>query len=96
MNNNTENQKFIMDRVRLSHIYNEIGKCLQEHGDADVRSISSISGSKDKAIYAFNLSDLNSFDISQIGEIRIKRDEIPYTYDEWKTGCINKSTVKIR
>lgn len=83
MNIEQENQTFIMDRVRLSNIYEEIGKYLKAHGDADVRSIASVCGSDDKAVYVLELSDLNTFDTSRIGEIRIKREEVPYTYDEW-------------
>lgn len=90
----TKEHIYAFSRVRLSNLYNEIGKFLREHGDADISGISFCSGYEDKTMYLLRLADLNSFDTTKsIGEIRIRYEDILYTEEEWKSGIIADSKI---
>ena len=92
-----EENSYTFTRVRLSKLYDEIGKFLKENGDADIRSIASCYGYDDKTMYMLRLSDLNSFDTTKsVGEIRIKYEDMPYTEEEWKTGIITDSKINTK
>ena len=81
-------------RVKLSNLYNEIGNFLREHGDADIRGVSSCNGYDDKTMYLLRLADLNSFNTTKsIGEIRMRYEDILYTDEEWRTGIITDSRI---
>lgn len=93
MENNQEERFYTDRKVRLSHLYEEIGKYLKEHGDANVQSIGSIGGADDHAKYSLELTDLNLFSAKPIGEIRIKSEAVHYTKEEWKSGKITVSKI---
>lgn len=85
---------YAFSRVKLSNLYNEIGKFLRKYGDADIRGVASCSGYDDKTTYLLRLADLNSFDTTKsVGEIRIRYEDVLYTEEEWKTGVITDSKI---
>ena len=84
----------VFSRIKLSNLYNEIGKFLRVYGDADIRGIASCSGYDDKTTYLLRLADLNSFDTTKyVGEIRMRYEDILYTEEEWRTGIITDSRI---
>lgn len=92
-----EENTYMFTRIRLSKLYDEIGKFLKEYGDADIRSIASGYSSDDKIMYMLRLSDLNSFDTTKsVGEIRIKYEDFTYTKEEWETGIITDSKINTK
>ena len=96
MTNNQEEHIYTYRRVKLSSLYEEIGKFLMNHGDADVRSIGSCSYSSDNTRFSLDIADLNSFDgeaVDGIKEIRIKYENVPYTKEEWQSGKITVSKI---
>ena len=95
MKNNQEKFEYAIRRTKLSTLYEEIGKYLKEHGDADIRSIAFLNGDRE-ASYKLELSDLNSFDTKPIGEIEVKYEDVQYTKEEWQSGVIDVSKVNNR
>ena len=85
---------YMFTRVKLSKLYDEIGKFLKEHGNADIRSIVSCCGYDDKTKYLLKLADLNSFKATKsVGEVRARYEDVLYTEEEWRTGIITDSKI---
>jgi len=84
--------EYTFRRTRLSALYEEIGKYLKEHGDADIRSIVSLNGDNE-ASYRLELSDLMTFDTKRIGEVKAKYEDVQYTKEEWESGVIKTTKV---
>lgn len=93
MANNQEERLYTDRKVKLSHLYEEVGKYLKEHGDVNVQSISSVGGADDHTRYSLVLTDLNSFFAEPIGEIRVKAEDVHYTKEEWESGKITVSKI---
>ena len=93
MSENQNERNYTMRRVKLSEMYERIGKFLKEHGDADIISVASCTGYDDKTKYKLELADLNSFNTRLIGEIAVKYEDVPYTNEEWFNGVITVSKI---
>lgn len=91
MDDANKNPTFLLDRVKLSSLYEKVGNYLEKNGDANIIGIAYyLSGTDDSTVYSIELSDLQSYNTKMIDEIKIECEEIPYTYEDRRKGIIPK------